>query len=270
MNIRLSDHIVDVSVPKVMAIINITPDSFVPSCRCVTEVQALATAAKALQEGAAILDVGACSTRPGSEPVDAEQEWKRLAPALRALRDAFPKTPISVDTFRPAIAQRVLETYQVDMINDVSGGSEEMYDIVAKYRVPYILTFARTLAPEEDAVLAALDFFVHESDLLHRKGVADVILDPGFGFGKSIEQNYQLLHGLSRFQVLREPILVGISRKSMIYKVLNISPEEALNGTTVLHTLALQGGASILRVHDVKEAQQTIQLMKQLPITHNH
>ena len=253
MNIRLSDHIVDVSVPKVMAIINITPDSFVPSCRCVTEVQALATAAKALQEGAAILDLGACSTRPGSEPVDAEQEWKRLAPA-----------------FRPAIAQRALETYQVDMINDVSGGSEEMYDIVAKYRVPYILTFARTLAPEEDAVLAALDFFVHESDILHRKGVADVILDPGFGFGKSIEQNYQLLHGLSRFQVLREPILVGISRKSMIYKVLNISPEEALNGTTVLHTLALQGGASILRVHDVKEAQQTIQLMKQLPNTHNH
>ena len=260
MTICIGNRLLDLSRPQIMAIINMTPDSFVPSCRCVTEVQALATVANALQHGAAIIDIGACSTRPGSTPVDEAGEWARLKVALRAVRDAFPEAIISVDTFRADVAKQAIDAYGVQIINDVSGGSPEMYEVIANKNVPYILTFARKLAPDEDPVLEATDFFVKEVDTLHRLGVSDVIIDPGFGFGKSIDQNYQLLHNLDHLKLLHQPLLVGVSRKSMIYKPLGVSPEEALNGTTVLHTIALRKGADILRVHDVKEANQVIQL----------
>ncbi len=264
MFLRLGNQLVDLSHPQVMAIINITPDSFVPTCHCVTEVAALKAAATARQEGAAILDIGACSTRPGAVPIDEAGEWKRLQPALRAIRNAFPDAMISVDTFRAEIARKAIELYGVNMINDISGGSEEMYHVVAEKKVAYILTYneQETIGTlkKGDIVVRCLDFLVRRADRLHRLGVSDVIADPGFGFNKTLEQNYELLTNLRMLQPAGLPLLVGISRKSMIYKPLNISPEEALNGTTVLHTIALQGGAAILRVHDVKETKQVIEL----------
>lgn len=260
MRLRIGNQLFERSQPCVMSIVNLSPDSFVPSCHCVTEVQALTSVASALQQGAAIIDIGACSTRPNSVPVSEEQEWQRLHVMLRAIRNAFPDAILSLDTFRPAIARKAIEDYGVQIINDVSGGCDEMFDLVTEKQVPYILTFSRPLSEESDVVIEAVDFFVREADRLHRMGVADIIIDPGFGFGKTIEQNYTLLQGLDKLKMLHLPILVGISRKSMIYKRLNCSPEEALNGTTVLHTIAIQKGADILRVHDTQAAQQVIQL----------
>lgn len=264
MFLRLGSQLVDLSSPQIMAIINITPDSFVSTCHCVTEVAALRTAVTARQQGATILDIGACSTRPGSVPVDEMNEWTRLQPALRTIRNTFPDALISVDTFRTGIARKAIELYGVNMINDISGGSEDMYHLVAAKKVAYVLTYneQKTLdvTKKGDVVTRCLDFFVRRADWLHRLGVADVIGDPGFGFNKTLEQNYELLTNLKKLQSAGLPLLVGISRKSMIYKPLGISPEEALNGTSVLHTIALQGGAAILRVHDVKEAKQVIDL----------
>ncbi len=234
-----------------------TPDSFYDGGATYT-AQAIVNAAKqALEAGATILDIGGCSTRPNSVAVSAEEEWQRLDTALGAIRYAFPDAILSVDTFRSALAQRAVEAYGVQIINDVQG--EDGGLLTANCNVPYVLTHNQPLA-DKHTLTDMITFFAKRIDALQAKGVKDIILDPGFGFGKTVEENYAVLRNLTYLQVLELPILVGVSRKSMIYKPLGITPQEALNGTTALHMLALQGGAKILRVHDVKEAVETIKL----------
>jgi len=236
----------DSHVPVVMGIINVTPDSFYAASRRVSVEAVVECARQMVSEGAAILDLGACSTRPGSSPATEEEELSRLLPALDAICAALPDVPLSVDTFRPSVAAACVARYGVHLIiNDVSGGD------AALPGVPYVLMCPHA-EPER--------FFEEQIPLLTAKGVSDIILDPGFGFGKTIEENFSILSRLSSLRRFERPVLVGVSRKSMIYKSLGLTPDEALNGTTVLHTIALLQGASILRVHDVAEAAQCIRL----------
>jgi len=244
--------------PKVMGIVNATPDSFAFSCTNISEAEILGFAAKAVNEGADILDIGACSTRPGSEPVDEAEEWRRLKVALKAIRGVYPEAIVSVDTFRASIARRAVEEFGADIINDVSGGKDaQMFATVAELGVPYILTHNRV--PESDVVADVIDFFVQKADELHKLGVKDVIADPGFGFGKTCEENWELLGKMKDLQMVQLPLLAGISRKSMICKLLATTPqaESALRGTIAANLTALENDASILRVHDVKEAKET-------------
>ena len=246
-----------------MASVNITPDSFYTSCRSMSEDEVLRCAEKALEEGAEILDLGACSTRPGSTPVDTEGEWARLAPALKTIRRRWVDVPVSVDTFRAEVARRSIEE-GADIINDVYGGDadNQMFDIVSKYRVPYILTHAREITKSNDGydrtMTDILDFLQSHTDELHRRGVADVILDPGFGFGKNVEQNYSLLRQLDVLQTLHAPVLVGVSHKSMFYRPMGLTPDDVLPATTAAHVIALEKGANILRAHEVAPAKQAI------------
>ena len=205
-----------------------------------------------------MIDIGGCSTRPGSEPVSEAEEMERLRLALGVVRRELPLAVISVDTFRPDVARMVVEEYGVDIINDVSEGSVEMYRMIARLRVPYILMSVQPTL--RDMLLA----FAREVQQLRDLGVKDMILDPGFGFGKTVAQNYQVMNGLDRLQVMELPLLVGVSRKSMIFKLLGLTPNESLNGTSVLNTIALMKGASILRVHDVKEAVECVRIVKSL------
>lgn len=295
MDININGHLLDLSAPLVMGILNVTPDSFYAGSRLSVEPDAIVSRARGMIEaGATLLDIGAVSTRPGASPVSADEELSRLAPALTALRQAFPEAIISVDTFRAAVARRVVCDFGVQIINDVSAGAldPDLFAAVADLRVPYVLThsggFASSAMPGDsfsssDAVshpdsaavprlsrrvepisVQVARFFAERLQQLYALGVSDVILDPGFGFGKSLEQNYALLHGLSDLIKLfpDNPFLIGVSRKSMIYRLLGTTPERALNGTTVLHTLALQAGAHILRVHDVPEAVETIRICR--------
>lgn len=261
--VRLRGQLLDLSVPRVMAIVNVTPDSFYTSCRSMSEDEVLRCAEKALDEGADILDLGACSTRPGSMPVDTEGEWARLEPALKAIRRRWADVPVSVDTFRAEVARRSLEE-GADIINDVYGGDadNQMFDIVCRYRVPYILTHAREITKSEDGydrtMTDILDFLQSRTDDLHRRGVADVILDPGFGFGKNVAQNYSLLRQLDVLQTLHAPVLVGVSHKSMFYRPMGLTPDDVLPATIAAHTIALEKGANILRVHEVAPAKQAI------------
>ena len=263
MYVRTHDRLLDLSRPCVMAIVNITPDSFYTSCRTMQESEVLQCAEKALCEGAEILDLGACSTRPDAAPVSAEEEWGRLQPALQTIRKHFPDAVISIDTFRSEIARRALEE-GADIINDVYGGDadNQMFDVIAHYRVPYILTHAREIPDSADGydntLSCVLDFLQARTDELHRRGVADVIIDPGFGFGKTIDQNYSLLRQLRVLQTLHVPILIGVSHKSMLYKPLDLTPQEVLPATIAAQTIALQQGANILRVHEVVAAKQAI------------
>ena len=293
MDININGHLLDLSAPLVMGILNVTPDSFYAGSRLSVEPDAIVSRARGMIEaGATLLDIGAVSTRPGASPVSADEELSRLAPALTALRRALPDAIISVDTFRAAVARRVVRDYGVQIINDVSAGAldPDLFAIVADLRVPYVLThsggFASSAMPDnssssadaaslpDSAAVPRLSrrvepisvqvarFFAERLQQLYALGVSDVILDPGFGFGKSLEQNYALLHGLSDLIKLfpDNPFLIGVSRKSMIYRLLGTTPEGALNGTTVLHTLALQAGAHILRVHDVPEAVEAVRI----------
>ena len=262
-SIRVHDRLLDLSHPIVMAIVNITPDSFYTSCRSMSEDEVLRCAEKALDEGAEILDLGACSTRQGSTPVDTEGEWARLVPALKAIRRRWAEVPVSVDTFRAEVARRSLEE-GADIINDVYGGDadNQMFDIVSKYHVPYILTHAREITKSDDGydrtMTDILDFLQSRTDELHRRGVADVILDPGFGFGKNVEQNYSLLRQLDVLQTLHAPVLVGVSHKSMFYRPMGLTPDDVLPATIAAHVIALEKGANILRVHEVAPAKQAI------------
>lgn len=253
----------DLSHPVVMGILNVTPDSFYTASRVETEEAIASRARQIASEGGAIIDVGACSTRPGSTPVSEEEEMARLRMALPIVRREVPEAVISVDTFRPAVARMVVEELGADIINDVGplpGGTTAAPGPVGRATcaahpaVPYILT------SQEPTLRDTLLFFSKEVERLRSKGQKDIILDPGFGFGKTVEQNYELLAQLERLQVMELPVLVGVSRKSMIFKPLGITPDEALNGTTALHAVALMKGASILRVHDVREAVQTVRL----------
>jgi dihydropteroate synthase len=270
--LNLHGRLTDLSSPQVMGILNVTPDSFYASSRMQTEQQLVERVRQIAAEGGTMIDVGACSTRPGSEPVSEQEEMERLRwalpiinreltslPSLPSPLSTLPSSfPISVDTFRPTVARMVVEEYGADIINDVSEGSDEMFRTVARLGVPYIL-----MSVEPD-LRQTLLVFARKIQQLRDHGQKDIILDPGFGFGKTLQQNFALLHDMEKLLVLDLPLLVGLSRKSMIYKTLGCTPIEALNGTTVLHTLALTKGASILRVHDVREAVECCRLTSHL------
>jgi dihydropteroate synthase len=251
-----------------MGIINVTPDSFAVHCTSCSEAAVLSTASQMLQEGADILDIGGYSTRPGAAEVPEEEEWRRVKTGLSALRNTWPDVLVSVDTWRSGIARRAIEEYGADIINDVSGGlwDSGMEDVIAHARVPYILMHTgwtnpqqTTTCPYPDGVVSAVLGWLQERiDRMHQRGVTDVIADPGFGFGKTTEENWTLLRQMDVLQVLEVPILAGLSRKSMFYKTFGGGPEEALNATTAAHMVALERGADILRVHDVKAAKEAV------------
>lgn len=266
LNIR--GTLLDLSTPVVMGIMNITPDSFYSGSRVASSDQIVEKAGQMISEGAGILDIGGYSTRPGAHEVSAQEEGDRIESAVEPLAKYFPDLIISVDTFRAEVAERGVGK-GAHIINDVAGGTldDAMFEAVARMRVPYVLMHMRG-TPQTMNQLTAYERLVPDilRDLrqkvavLQSKGVADLIIDPGFGFAKNIAQNFELMRELEQFKLLGYPLLVGISRKTTIYKTLQISPEEALNGTTVLNTLALERGASILRVHDVKPAVEAVKL----------
>ena len=251
----------DLSVPRVMGILNVTPDSFYAASRAAGEEAVVRRAREMMEQGATFIDVGACSTRPGSEPATEQQEMERLRPALATIRRELPEAVISVDTFRPSVTRMVVEEYGVDIINDVGAPQNlpvEMFRMVARLGVPYVLM---SRAADMHTMLKELARDVQQ---LRDYGQKDIIIDPGFGFGKTLEENYVVMHDLDQLQLLELPVLVGVSRKRMVWQLLDVEPEQALNGTTVLNTLALERGASILRVHDVKEAVECVSVYEKL------
>ncbi len=272
-SLNLKGRLVTIDHPWVMGIVNVTPDSFYSGSRVTDEHTLVERVRQMLAEGADVIDVGACSTRPGSESVDALGEMERLQWALAIIRREMPDELLSVDTYRAAVARRCVEDWGADIINDISGGTldDEMFSTVARLQVPYVLMHTRgtpgtmaTLTDYDDVAADVLEWMARRIDELRQMGVADVIADPGFGFAKTLEQNYELLARLDAFHALDAPLLVGVSRKRMIYSALGCDADEALNGTTVINTLALQKGAHILRVHDVKAAVQAVKLTSML------
>lgn len=271
--LRLSGKLLTLERPIVMGIVNVTPDSFFAGSRIDGERALRTRLDQLVREGAAIADLGAYSSRPGADEVSPEEEMKRLRPALQLLRDEYPTLPVSVDTFRSEVAQMAVEEYGASIINDISGGGvdPEMYRTVSRLQVPYILMHMKgnpqtmqSHTDYTDVTLEVLDYFIKRIGQLLDLGLHDIILDPGFGFSKTTEQNYELLAHLDTLtKILRQPLLVGLSRKSMIYRPLGCTPEEALGGTTFLHALALERGAKILRVHDVRPAAEAITLYEQ-------
>lgn len=274
LTLNLSGRLVSLEKPLVMGIVNVTPDSFFAGSRIDGAKALRARLDTLVREGAALADLGAYSSRPGAEEVSPEEERRRLRPALQILRDEYPDLPVSVDTFRSDVARMAVEEYGASMINDISGGGLDpaMYRTMAELQVPYILMHMKgdpktmqQQASYSDVTLEVIDYFAQRVGQLLELGVHDIILDPGFGFSKTTAQNYELLAQLgSLVEAFTQPLLVGVSRKSMIYRPLGISPEEALNGTTFLHALALERGAKILRVHDVRPAVEAVQLYKEL------
>ncbi|WP_277484050.1 dihydropteroate synthase [Catalinimonas alkaloidigena] len=256
-----------------MGILNVTPDSFYDGGRYVSDESSLLNQAETiLKEGAKIIDIGGYSSRPGAAHISTEEEIKRVIKGIELVSKFFPEAYISIDTFRSEVAREAVGAGAC-MINDISGGNldDHMFSTVASLQVPYVLMHMRGTPQEmkelteyEDLTGEIVDYFQKKLTVLREKGVADVIIDPGFGFAKTIDQNYELLRKMQDFQMLDVPILAGLSRKSMIYKRLGITAEDALNGTTVLNTVAIMNGASILRVHDVKEAIQTIKILKKI------
>lgn len=272
--LNLGGQLVSLSTPLVMGIVNVTPDSFYSHSRIEGEVALRARIEAILAEGGSIVDLGAYSTRPGADQVDAQEERRRLEPALRLLRDSYPEVLVSLDTFRAGVAEWAIQEYGVHIINDISGGEmdPDMFATVARLGVPYILMHMRgtpatmsSMTDYDDLTVDILDYFVARIDRLRQLGQHDIIIDPGFGFAKTLEQNYRLLSALPRLkEALELPMLVGVSRKSMIYRLLDTTPEESLNGTSVLNTIALtSGSADILRVHDVRAAVECVRLTQQ-------
>ena len=263
--INIKGRLLELDVPLVMGILNATPDSFHQESR-VYGCAFVERARRMLADGAAILDVGACSTRPGSEPVSQQEELYRLHSVLELLDKELPDAVVSVDTFRGAVAREVVREHNVAIINDVSAfeWDDDMFPAVAELNVPYVLThsvgFAGNQVCYDDFLPQVLQRLASKVWNLRQAGVKDIIADPGFGFGKSVEQNYAMLDSLTEFAVLDLPLLIGLSRKSMITKVLGVSPADALGGTVALNMAALMGGAHMLRVHDVKEATDTVKL----------
>ena len=255
--INVRGRLLDLSEPRVMGILNVTPDSFYADSRQQTKAEIARRAAQIVAEGADIIDIGACSTRPGSQPATEAEETERLRLALDIVRREQPDAVVSVDTFRPDVAAMAVRDFGVDIINDVYP-STEMFRMVSRLRVPYIVMSSKPTMRE------MLLEFAEWVQLLRDFGQKDIILDPGFGFGKTVEENYTVLQDMERLQVMELPVLVGVSRKSMIWRLLGTSPEEALNGTTVLNTVALQKGANILRVHDVREAVECVKIVQQI------
>ena len=269
LNVR--GRLLDLSKPQVMGILNVTPDSFYAGSRMETEEAVRGRVRQIIAEGGSMIDVGAYSSRPGAADVSAEEEMERLRRGMRIVREEAPEIPVSVDTFRADVAKMAVEELGVDIINDISGGEldKEMFKTVAKLGVPYILMHMKGTpqtmqqAPHyEDLMKEVMLYFAEKVQQLRDLGQKDIVLDPGYGFAKTIDHNYELLKHQEMLEVFELPLLVGVSRKSMIYRFLGSSPEEALNGTTVLNTLALQKGANILRVHDVKEAVEVVRLVE--------
>ncbi len=272
MTINCNHKLIDISSPKVMGILNITPDSFFDGGSYKNESDILQKVEKMLSEGATFIDVGAYSSRPGATHISEEEELQRIIPIIKLLVKHFPEIIISVDTFRSNVAKKTVEAGAA-MINDISGGKmdENMFKTVADLQVPYIIMHMLGTPQNmqknptyEDVTKEVISFFAEQLFKLHQLKVNDVLIDVGFGFGKTIEHNYELLKNLSLFKNLDAPILVGISRKSMLYKPLEITPQLALNATTSANTIALLNGANILRVHDVKEAMEAIKIVEQL------
>ena len=268
--IQVRGRLLDFSVPRVMGILNATPDSFYVGSRKTTEADIALWAVEIVEQGAAIIDVGAFSTRPGAEEVSAEEEANRLRFALGVVRRECPEAIVSVDTYRPAIARRCVEEWGADIINDVSEGGltgiadvplggerGEMFRLVGELRVPYVLMSVKPTLPE------MLYAFADEVQQLRDYGARDIILDPGFGFGKDLRQNYALLSQMDRLQVLGLPLLVGVSRKRMAYQLVGGDASTALNATTAIHAVALMKGANLLRVHDVKEAVEAVRVVSE-------
>lgn len=265
--INVRGRLIDLGSPKVMGILNCTPDSFYAGSRKQTEHEIAERANQIISEGGTMIDVGAFSTRPGAQEVGEEEEMTRLKAALKTVRSVQPDAIVSVDTYRPAVARRCIEDWGADIINDVSEGgitgivntpiheAENMFDVVGELKVPYILMSVKSNL--HNMMIA----FADEVQQLRDRGAKDIILDPGFGFGKTLEQNYEIYNGMEQLAALHLPLLVGISRKTMIYKLVGGNPSTALNGTTVLNTAALLKGAGILRVHDVREAVEAVQIV---------
>ncbi|MBF1528674.1 MAG: dihydropteroate synthase [Prevotella salivae] len=265
LNIR--GKLIDLATPKVMGILNCTPDSFYVGSRKQTEHDIAERANQIIQEGGTMIDVGAFSTRPGAKEVSEEEEMARLKAALQVVRRVQPDAVVSVDTYRPNVARHCIEDWGADIINDVSEGgltgivntpiheTENMFDIIGQLKVPYILMSVKSNL--HDMMIS----FADEVQQLRNRGVKDIILDPGFGFGKTLQQNYEIYNDMERLGTLQLPLLVGISRKTMIYKLVGGDPTTALNGTTVLNTAALLKGAGILRVHDVQEAVESVKIV---------
>ena len=272
--LNLRGRLYDFEEPMVMGVLNLTPDSFYDGGRYDTLGKIIIQTKKMLDEGATIIDIGGYSSRPGASHIETREEIKRVVPVISALVSEFNDILISVDTFRSEVAQEAIEAGAC-MINDISGGSMDghMMKTIASLQVPYVVMHMRGTPRDmqeqtnyEDLLLSIighLNQLVHE---LNDAGIKDIIIDPGIGFAKTVDQNYEILHFLDYFKVLERPLLIGLSRKSMIYKALDVGPDDSLNGTTALHSIALSKGADILRVHDVKEAVQTIKLLKKLAI----
>ena len=274
--IHIGDHEIDFTIPIVMGIVNVTPDSFYDGGKMEDEKVLLSSVEKMVKNGVSILDVGGISTKPGALMVSTKTELERLLPAVGAIRKNFPEIPISIDTFRSWVAVRIIDEVGPILVNDISGGSldSKMFETIGKLKVPYILSHIQGTPatmqdnPQyKDVIREISNYFSERVKKLTKFGVEDIIIDPGFGFGKNLDHNYELLNRLDAFKVFQLPVMVGLSRKSMIWKALETSPEEALNGTTIANTLALMGGADILRVHDVKEAIETVKIFCELKAT---
>lgn len=272
MTINCNGNLIDLATPKVMGILNVTPNSFFDGGKHTNENEILNQVEKMLSDGATFIDVGAYSSKPKAEFVSEKEELERILPVIQSILKQFPEAILSVDTFRSEVARVCIENGAA-MINDISAGSldENMFEVIAKYKVPYIMMHMRgtaqtmqSLTNYDNIVKEMIFYFSEKVAKATSLGITDLILDPGFGFAKTLEQNYEVLQNIELFQMLEFPILVGVSRKSMIYKVLNSNPNDALNGTTVLNTIALIKGAKILRVHDVKEAVECIKLIQNL------
>ena len=271
--INVNGRLMDLSEPQVMGILNVTPDSFYAGSRSETEKDIVQRLHQIIDEGASIIDIGGYSSRPNAEHISAEEEMNRLRNGLEIIRKHSPNAVISVDTFRADVAKMCVEEYGVAIINDISAGQmdEQMFPTIAKLGVPYIIMHMKgtpqdmQMSPQYDHFLKEIFYYFSEKvQKLRDLGVKDIIIDPGFGFGKTLEHNYELMNHLEEFSLFELPLLVGVSRKSMIYKLLGSTPEEALNGTTALHTIALLKGAHILRVHDVKEAVESIKIVQKM------
>lgn len=272
-SINLAGNLVQLDKPLVMGILNVTPDSFYPASRTEGDAEIAARAKQIIDEGGIIIDIGAYSSRPGADDVPPEEEMRRLAHALRIIRQAVGDAVCSVDTFRADVARMCVEEYGVAMVNDISGGELDgaMFDTVARLKVPYVLMHMKGTPKDmqhdpayEDVLGEVMQYLAGKVATLNDKGVSDIVIDPGFGFGKTLDDNYRLMAHLDLFKELGCPLLVGVSRKSMICKLLGITADDALNGTTALDTFALMKGADILRVHDVRQAVEAVEITSKL------
>ena len=272
-SLNVNGRLLDLSTPQVMGILNVTPDSFYAGSRSRTEAEIAARACQILDEGASIIDIGAYSSRPNAEHISPEEEMQRLRTGLEILNRNHPDAIISVDTFRAEVARQCVEEYGAAIINDISAGEmdEQMFPTVARLNVPYIMMHMQGTPQNmqkephyENLLKEVFMYFARKVRQLRDLGMKDIILDPGFGFGKTLEHNYELMAHLEEFGIFELPLFVGVSRKSMIYRLFGATPQEALNGTTVLDTVALMKGADILRVHDVREAVEAVRLIEKL------